>query len=140
MVKLMLPMIDYTKEVRIVRGLIDTEMTTKDELYEEYFDNPGYFYHHDDNVDEPNGMGLPFTASDSKYNWLTSGKIELVRTIPFKESRWWKKMEKKYEVSLAHLMAERMSLDIQISILENWLNNPTYEQQARSEEIANRER
>jgi hypothetical protein len=130
---------DYIKEVRIVRALVDTGVTMKHQLYEEYFDNPGYFYNHSSDFNEPDGIGLPFTAFNTS-DWLKSNKIEVIKTIHFKKSRWWKVMEKKYELSLAHLKAERNSIINQIEVLEEWLNDPTYEQQKRSQEIANRER
>lgn len=74
-------------KIRIVKCLIDTEVTKKDQLYEEYFNNIGYFYPiRNDYV--PNGIGLPFDVFEDS-NWIKSGKCVVEKIIEAKETKWW---------------------------------------------------
>lgn len=74
-------------KVRIVKCLVETEVTKKDQQYEEYFNKQGYFYPiRNDYV--PNGIGLPFDVfSDS--NWIDSGKCVVIKEIEAKDTKWW---------------------------------------------------
>ena len=89
------------KEIRVVRCLIDTEVTFKEAIYEEYFDNPGYFYLCGEN--EPNGVGLPFDAEEDtlghskENNWIKAGKVEVINIIPFTKSKWFPIVKSFYE-------------------------------------------
>lgn len=93
------------EKIRVVRCLIESDVSIKDAIYEEYFDNPGYFYlASGDHL--PNGIGLPFDLSEddlgySKENsWIKARKVEVIETIPFTKSKWFPIVKSYYEEKL----------------------------------------
>jgi hypothetical protein len=92
--------------VRIVKCLIDSEVTEKDASYVEYFDKPGYFYPLS-NL-KPDGIGLNFDNDDK--NWITSGKVIVISEIKACDSVYGKIRLEYYKNSILDLANKIESL------------------------------
>lgn len=92
-----------TRHPRIVEALIDSEITIKGQRFVEYFSNPGMFYPED--IEKPNNIGAPFQMPGGN-DWITSGKVKIVDTVHFKDTKWWNCI-KETLIEQQHLLREK---------------------------------
>ena len=114
------------KEIRVVRCLVDTEVSIENAIYEEYFDNPGYFYLI--NEYQPTGLGLPFDLKEdhlgySKENsWIDAGMVEVIEKIHFTKSKWFLIVKEQYEEKLKELQIKHDQILQELKLTESIVN------------------
>lgn len=109
-----------TTHPRRVEVLIDSDTTTKGEIYVECFNLPGTFYQEDREI-----LGFDHRFQEfSDNDLIEESKVKVIEILHFKETKWWKLVEKNLLGDLANKREERDKLTTQITQIYSALNDP----------------